>query len=102
MNILSQITALCFNFVFGFIIYYAVILNYLFIKNEVLILKILISFLFLIDFTVLYIIIIYKLNYGLFHIYYIIVFVLGYILSITVKNHVKIMIMKKKTIDIKK
>ncbi len=101
MNIIEQITALCFNFIYGFIIYYAVIINYYLIKNEVLIVKLLITFLFLIDFTAIYLIIIYKLNYGMFHIYYVIAFVLGYILSIKVKKSVKRVKTKRLSIDIK-
>ena len=101
MNVNEQITALCFNFIYGFIIYYAVIINYLFIKNEVLIVKLLITSLFLIDFTIIYLMIIYKLNYGMFHIYYLIAFVLGYILSLKIKKSVKLVKTKKLSIDIK-
>ena len=102
MNILDQLKAIGFNFIYGFIIYYVIIINYYFIKNEVLILKLLISFLFLIDFTAVYLIIIYKLNYGVFSFYYLITFVLGYILSIKIKKYVNQVIIKKKTIDIEK
>ncbi|MBR4230768.1 MAG: hypothetical protein IKR74_01250 [Bacilli bacterium] len=101
MNVNEQITALCFNFIYGFTIYYAVIINYLFIKNEVLIVKLLITSLFLIDFTIIYLMIIYKLNYGMFHIYYLIAFVLGYILSLKIKKSVKLVKTKKLSIDIK-
>ena len=102
MNAKEQIIVLLFNFIYGFIIYFVSILNYRLIKNETLILKIMITFLFLVDFTFIYLAIIYKLNYGMFHIYYIIMFILGYILSINVKKRVNKTIFSLKSIDTSK
>jgi hypothetical protein len=99
MKIDIQIIALLFNFLYGVIFYYVVLINYHFIKKEVVLLKIIITLLFLFDFTCLYLIMMYKINYGSFHIYYLLMFVLGYLSSLSVKNRVKKTHIYQKLID---
>ena len=90
MTSLDQLIILLFNLLYGVIIYFITIINYYFIKNEVIIVKIMISTLFVIDFTFIYLLAVYKINYGIFHIYYLFTFILGYLIGNIIKKHVKL------------
>lgn len=97
-----QLLLLIINFIYGFIIFFATIINYYFIKNETRLVKFLLTTLFTLDFTILYLIIVYKINYGIFHFYYLLAFLLGYYFAYNTKKYVKITTIKKKSIDIDK
>ena len=94
-----QLLMLCINYIYGFCFFYIILINYNFIKNEVLLLRIIITVLCIMDITILYLIIVYKFTYGVFHIYYLITFILGYMNAISVKKHVKLTINVQKLID---
>jgi len=102
MSAQLQLFLVIFNFFYGNLSFLLFILNYFFIKNETLLVKVLLTMLFSIDLTIIYLIIIYKINYGIFHIYYLLSFLLGFYLAYFVKKHVKFLTIKQKLIDIKK
>lgn len=94
-----QLLLLLFNFFYGFIICIVASINYKLIKNEVKILKVLITLLASLDFTFLYLVCIFKINSGIFHIYYLLSFSLGFVFCKYVKNRVKFLAFLKKIID---
>ena len=99
MSALLQLISLFFNLIYGFIIYYVAIFNYWFIRNETRFLKLLITCVFMFDFTFIYLVLIYKINSGYFHIYYLLMFSIGFILAIYVKKHVNLTKFLKKLFD---
>lgn len=101
MSAISQLVMLGVNFIYGFLIFFVAIINYSFVKNETIIVKLLLTLLFALDFSILYLIIVYKINCGIFHFYYLIAFAAGFLLAYFIKKHVKIMTIKEKIIDIK-
>ena len=94
-----QLSLLGINFIYGMFIFGITIINYYFIKNETILVKLLVTSLFTIDFTIIYLILIYKVNFGIFHFYYLLAFSGGYYLAFIIKSHVKIMTIAKKMID---
>ena len=83
MKVSLQIISLIINFIYGFSLFYLSYLNYLFIKKEPLIL---ITLVFVLDYTIIYLIIFYKLTSGMMHIYYLLLFILGYFIGYKVKD----------------
>lgn len=81
MNIKLQITTLLFSFLYGIFFSFFLSLNYKFIYSDKKILKTIISFLFIIVCVLLYFIILKKINYGVFHVYEILMIILGFVLE---------------------
>lgn len=99
MSSINQLLALLINFIFGFIMFYINVINYKFIKEETLVFKVLISLIFMIDYTIIYLLIFYKCFSGVLHPYYFLTFSLGYFFGYTLKLHVKMTSIVKKYID---
>ena len=76
-----QIISIIINLLYGIILYVVFKLNYLLVRNEPVLFKILITSLFCVDFSFLYMLIFYKLTSGIFHIYYLIALIIGIIVS---------------------
>ena len=70
MNYKIQLISLIFSF-----------FNYKMIKNTNVFLKYLISLFYVFDMALLYILLMYKINYGVIHIYFIGILLIGYILG---------------------
>ena len=102
MTSLVQLVILLINFFLGFIMLYGSIFTYNITKNEVFLLKFFFTFLYIFDFFFLYIILIYKINYGIFHVYYLLLFGIGFFLGYYTYKNVKILSIYKKNIDTKK
>lgn len=99
MSAKLQIISLTYNFLFGFIYYIVLILYYYTTKKEVRIIKYFLILLLTLDMTFLYLILLYKINYGMFHIYYFILFFLGMLLSHRGCQKAKKMSIKNKILD---
>ena len=84
-----QLLLLLINFFYGQLVFCSMLLNYFFIKKEPIIVKILLTSLFTIDITILYLIIIYKINYGIFHYYYLFSFGIGFYFAYFFKKKCK-------------
>ncbi len=100
MTAYKTLLILFINFIYGIVFFYLSILNYkLFFKDQALI-KLIMFILFTIDNVFIYLIIIYKLNYGIFHIYYLFCFIMGFLLANYIKykmlNLCKIVFKKRK------
>ena len=80
MNVIIQIECIALSFIYGLIIKLWSLFNYrLNIKKYLF--RLLINLLWGFIVVILYIIIIYKINGGIFHIYFILSLLLGYIMS---------------------
>ncbi len=80
MNSYVQLLALGFSFLYGIFFYLAASLNKYFIDNKSVVSQLVISLIFIIDIVIVYVYIMYKINLGIMHPYYAIVFCLGYLL----------------------
>ena len=86
MIVSLQLKALLINFIYGFILFFLSYINYIFIKKEAPIVKVLITLLFMFDYAIVYLIIFYNLTSGIFHIFYLFLFILGYYVGYVVKT----------------
>lgn len=81
MNIKLQITTLLFSFLYGIFFSFFLSLNYKFIYSNKIIFRTVISFLVVVVSVLLYFIILKKINYGIFHIYEVLMIILGVIVE---------------------
>ncbi len=85
MNSYVQLTCLVISFLYGILLYFTNKLNEKIFKKKSFIIKI-VGFVFYINnMALLYILFLYKINYGILHIYFIMFMLLGYFL-ISVKK----------------
>ena len=92
-----QLLSFAISFVYGIIFYYLTILNFKLISNSKKIIQHILTFIYVIDMVILYIIIFYHLNKGYFHIYFIAMVIIGYFVGfITNKKIISKIIVNKK------
>ncbi len=78
MNSYIQLISLIISFIYGIVLYYLNLFNIKKFNNKNIIIKSLIYILYLFDISLLYVCILYKLNNGILHIYFILCILLGY------------------------
>jgi hypothetical protein len=78
MDYKIQLLSFLFSFIFGIFFYITSFLNYKMINKYNVILRYLITIAFIIDISLLYILMMYKINYGVIHIYFVMVLFIGY------------------------
>jgi hypothetical protein len=76
-----QLISLSISFLYGIIFYYLSIINFKVINNLKNIIKNIITIIYVFDISIIYVILVYKINNGYFHIYFILMVILGYILG---------------------
>ena len=81
MNNVIQLLSFLLSFVFGILFALLNEINNELIKLKKSIIKIIITFLFVLNMSLLYLLIIYKFNNGIMHIYFLVFIILGYIVS---------------------
>lgn len=81
MNSVNQIISFIVSFLYGFIFFLLTKVNFYLIEQLKNIIKNIITVVFVLDMIFLYILILYKINGGYFHIYFIVTVVFGYIIS---------------------
>ena len=86
MSPLSIILVLLISFIYGVIFLIFSLLNYKLFGKFSLIFQFLITLLFSFDLGIIYLLVIYKINYGRFHIYYLIPTILGFYIAYKFKN----------------
>ena len=84
MDAKTQITVLLISYIYGFLFYYLAKLNNEIIKKKKRLYRSIISILFMYNIVLTYIIIIYKINNGIFHIYLFFMIILGFLSSIKI------------------
>ena len=75
-----QIMSLFVSFLYGFFFYLMLELLSKYIYNNKILIRVIISFLFILFHTLLYFLILMKINYGYIHIYFFICMLVGYLL----------------------
>lgn len=78
MNSYIQLISLIISFIYGIVLYYLNLFNIKKFNSKNIIIKSLIYILYLFDISLLYVCILYKLNNGILHIYFILCILLGY------------------------
>ena len=81
MTIDIQIKLLIFSFIFCFIFFLVSIYNLNLIKNFSKLKQFIINLVFVIDFVFIYLIILYKISFGNFHLYFAIMIICGYLIG---------------------
>ena len=81
MNLRIQIISLVFSFLFGIIFSICTNLNYRFLFSKNLAFKIIFTIIYIIDFSLLYFIIIKEINQGIIHEYFLLAICIGYLVS---------------------
>ena len=84
MNINIQIYSLLFSFLYGIIFYILLEINYNFLFEGKSIYRIIISFLFVIVLSLIYFLILLKINNGILHLYFFLLMFTGYLLSFVI------------------
>lgn len=79
MNLSIQLKALTISFTYGIILSYLIKIHYNYLFKSKLFYKIIISSLFVFDNCLLYFIILKIISNGMFHIYFIILLIIGYL-----------------------
>lgn len=80
MNSFTQLFIIFISFIYGMIFFLLTKYNLLITKKLNTFLKYLITFIFITDIVIIYIYLIYKINLGIFHIYFLLCMFLGYAL----------------------
>lgn len=97
MDSYTQVFIIIISYLYGLIFYLLAKYNFWLIKNLKKIGQYLITGIFLIDIVILYIYIIYHINRGIFHIYFLLALFLGYLtLALNYEKIVKFCQKKKK------
>ena len=73
-----QIISFIVSFIFGILFYCLTVINFKLLKNFKVIFQHILTFIYCLDMTIIYIIIFYHLNNGYFHIYFIFMVFLGF------------------------
>lgn len=83
-----QLISFLVSFLFGIGFFCLTCLNFKIIKNLKKIIKHVITGIYVLDITIIYVIIIYHINKGYFHIYFIIMVILGYFVGFITNKHI--------------
>lgn len=102
MNYKLQLASFLFSFLYGMFFYITNVFNNKLINKKKLIFKYIITVLYIINIILLYIVGIYKVNQGFFHIYFLFMVLIGYIFGYLNLKKVKIMSSYKKSIFTKR
>ena len=103
MDLNTQLLSLIFSFAYGIVVSYLFNLNYNFIYKTSFLYKLVINILFCVNLGLIYFLLIKVINYGVVHIYFVLMFLLGF--SLFVKKYVflrKIIRVKESVLIIKK
>lgn len=79
MNSTVQLISFFVSFVYGIFFYLTSVFNKFIISNRKFLFKFLITLIFVVDIVILYIYIMFKINYGIIHPYFLLVLFLGYL-----------------------
>ena len=85
MNSYIQVMSLLVSFVYGIVFYILSRFNKYIISNKNNIVKLLVTTVYVVDMVIIYLFIMYKINFGNIHHYIIISLILGFVLSIKCK-----------------
>ena len=89
MNVIIQIICMLVSFIYGILINLLIIFNQKIFKSNNLFINIFFKMLYSFIIVLLYVILIYKINKGVFHIYFLLLMLIGYLLSRKIKCKIK-------------
>ena len=78
MDSFIQVFSFGVSFLYGLLFYLLTRFNYFILEKKNNIIKFLVTLVFIIDIVILYVYLLYKINNGYFHIYFIIVVIIGF------------------------
>lgn len=79
MNSYIQVISFLISFIYGVIFYLFTRFNKFMLSNKNNVIKLLVTLVFVIDMVILYIYIMYKVNFGMIHPYFVAVVLIGYV-----------------------
>lgn len=85
-----QLLTFLFSFIYGIIFYYLTVFNFKLIGQEKKWFQHFITVIYVLDIIIIYTIIIYKLNHGYFHIYFIIMVLFGFLIGSILKSKINV------------
>ena len=85
MNSYVQVISLLVSFIYGIVFYILSKFNKYIISNKNNIVKLLVTTVYVVDMVIIYIFIMYRINFGNIHPYFFISLILGFVLSIKCK-----------------
>lgn len=89
MDYKIQLLSFLFSFLFGIFFFITNYFNKKLITNKRMFFQYIITFLYIINIVLFYILILYKINRGVFHIYFLIMVLLGYLFATWLEKYVK-------------
>ena len=89
MNSNIQLISILISFIYGILFYSLTNLLFKLINNLKVIYKHIITFIYVLDMSIIYMIILYKINLGYFHIYFIFMVFLGFIIGEFLSKYLK-------------
>lgn len=78
MNYKLQLLSFLVSFLFGIFFYFSSLLNHKLIKKHSMVFRYIITFVYILDISLLYVLLMYKVNYGVIHVYFIGVLFIGF------------------------
>lgn len=94
MSLNIQIYSLLFSFLYGIILYILLEINYRFLFEGKIIYRVIISFLFVMVLSLVYFLVLLKINNGVLHLYFFLSMFTGYLLSFVIYK--KLIVKRKK------
>ena len=79
MNYKIQLVSFLVSFLFGIFLYFTSLLNYKFIQKLSIFIKYVVTFVYIVDVALLYVLFMYKINYGVIHIYFLLLLFCGFL-----------------------
>lgn len=95
MSLEVQIQSLAFSLLYGMFFSLVLNLNYQYIFNTKIYYKIIINFMFVVIMVLLYFILLYRINNGIFHSYFILVIIFGVIIGNSKTKILRKLLLKK-------
>ena len=87
MSSFIQLKSFMLSFIYGFLIYLVLRFNKFIIYDLTKIIKYIITSICLVDLSLIYIYLIYKINYGYYHVYFILVLIIGFMINYYLYNY---------------
>ncbi len=86
MELTTQLHLLVFSFLYGVVFSILINLNYKFLYNEKKLLKTIFTIVFVLVNVLIYFLILLKINYGMLHIYSLLMIIVGFVLENIIEN----------------
>lgn len=89
MDYKIQLLSFLFSFLFGIFFFITNYFNKKLINNKKIIFQYMVTFIYIINIVLFYILILYKINRGVFHIYFLFMVLIGYLFATRLEKYVK-------------